>query len=503
MGFQGSGFSEADWAKLRRITEHAPDVTMVLDTECQIQFINWTAPGLSVDQVLGTSVYTYVPADQHAAMRTCFRTVRETGQPGGYGNVYDAPGGGKLEWESRVAPITDGGEVIGFTVFSRDVTQRNASDRERTRFFDLSVDMLCVAADGYFKRVSPSFSTVLGFSEEELLSRPFMELIHPDDRARSEEILRGLLAGQEVIDFEIRIQCRKGGYKLISWRSRADTATGRIYAVGRDITTQRTLETQVREAQKMDAIGQLAGGIAHDFNNLMLSVLVNAEFAGEAVGDDSELAEFLTEITRAGQRATALTKQLLAFSRSESLQTIELDLNQLTEGMLQMLRRLLPASIELDFIPGNRLPHIRADKNQIEQVLLNLCVNARDAMPNGGRLTIETETVLVNGRFRESYPWAKPGRYVLLSVTDTGCGMSKDITQRIFEPFFTTKPTGKGTGLGLATVYAILKQHDGMVHVYSEPDVGSTFKVYLPAATRMATAVGSKADPGRPGLSTR
>jgi CheY-like chemotaxis protein len=194
----------------------------------------------------------------------------------------------------------------------------------------------------------------------------------------------------------------------------------------------------------------------------------------------------------AAQRAADLTKQLLAFSRRQHLRPVPVDLNELTRGLMKMLRRLLPENIILDWIPGHNLASVNADPTQLEQVIVNLCLNARDAMARGGQLTMETENVLINGRYCESHPWAKPGRYVLLSVTDTGVGMTAEVQERAFEPFFTTKAEHHGTGLGLSTVYGIVEQHDGMVHVYSEPGVGTTFKVYLPADSRLAADVGDK-----------
>src|SRR5690606_37586027 len=221
-------------------------------------------------------------------------------------------------------------------------------------------------------------------------------------------------------------------------------------------------------SQKMDAIGQLAGGVAHDFNNLMLAILANTELALGEDGASAEVEEHLKEIQAAGERAAALTKQLLAFSRRQPLRPQIVDLNQLIHGLMKMLTRLLPENISFEHLAGHELASVSVDPSQLEQVVVNLCVNARDAMPNGGRLTLETENVLVSRRYAEAHPWATPGRYVLLSVTDTGIGMTREARERAFEPFFTTKPAHQGTGLGLSTVYGIVRQHDGMVHIYSE-----------------------------------
>ncbi len=256
-----------------------------------------------------------------------------------------------------------------------------------------------------------------------------------------------------------------------------------------------SLEEQVRVAQKMEAVGLLAGGVAHDFNNLLQVIQGYTAMALDSGSTWPERKSHLDQVKAAAERAAQLTQQLLAFGRQQTLRKSDLDLNQAISELLKMLRRVLGEQISVDFIPGHDLGNVYADRAQIDQVVLNLCVNARDALAAGGRITLETENVLVNGAFRESHPWAKPGRYVLLTVTDNGVGMDRETLSHVFEPFFTTKPTGKGTGLGLAVVYGVIKQHDGMIHVYSEPGQGTTFKIYLPIVARSATAVGPKHTP--------
>ncbi len=255
---------------------------------------------------------------------------------------------------------------------------------------------------------------------------------------------------------------------------------------------KKKLEARLRESQKLEAVGTLAGGIAHDFNNLLQ--VING-YADMLLGDMDEGRPerfSLKEISMAGKRAASLVKQLLAFSRKQILNPEGLDMNEVVSQLLKMMGRLIGEHIRLDFVPGHRLGTVYADRGMMEQLLINLCVNARDAMVDGGSLIIETENVAVNGSYCETHPWASPGRYILVSVTDTGCGMDKETLDRVFEPFFTTKAQGKGTGLGLATVYGIVKQHQGMIHAYSEPGKGTTFKVYLPVAERLASDVGTK-----------
>ncbi len=259
-----------------------------------------------------------------------------------------------------------------------------------------------------------------------------------------------------------------------------------------DITTLKHIEKQLVQAQKMEAIGQLTGGIAHDFNNILQAINGYAQLAEQDTHEQHPARESLTEIRKAAERAANVVNQLLAFSRRQLLEPCCLNINDTIGSLVTMLKHVIGEHIDLDFIPGHQLASIMADQTLLEQVLLNLCVNSRDAMPQGGHLTIESENVFFDQNYCNQNLWARPGRYVLISVTDTGCGIPPEMVGHIFEPFFTTKSEGVGTGLGLATVYGAVRQHDGMVRVYSEPDKGTTFKIYLPAVERPADTVGTK-----------
>jgi signal transduction histidine kinase len=302
---------------------------------------------------------------------------------------------------------------------------------------------------------------VLGYSEDELLARPFVSFVRPDDVAATQAVMGQLEGGEAIIDFENRYQHKDGRCRWISWRSVPVGRERRIYAVGRDVTESRALQDQLRHSQKLEAIGQLAGGIAHDFNNLLQAIQVNSEFALRRAGDPARVAKHVGEIAQASAQAAELTGQLLAFSRRHSLTRETLDLDELSGDMLALVERLLPENIEV-VVDGCGMPcRTEGDRALLEQVLLNLCLNARDAMPRGGRLHIETARKRLDARYCERNPWARPGRYAVLCVSDTGEGMEPEVMERVFEPFFTAEAHGKGTGLGLATAYGIVRQHGG------------------------------------------
>ena len=254
----------------------------------------------------------------------------------------------------------------------------------------------------------------------------------------------------------------------------------------RDITERRLLEDQLRQAQKMEAVGQLAGGIAHDFNNLLTAIIGHAQLALQGTAENSSVHDDLREVESAGERAAELTQQLLAFSRKQVIRPQVMDLNREIRRMTKLLQRLIREDIDLQMTLAPDLWRIMADPSQVEQVLINLVINARDAMPAGGRIILETNDAELGEDYALEHLGVKPGRYVMLAVIDNGCGMSEEVRKRIFDPFFTTKPEGEGTGLGLSTIYGIVKQHGGNIWVYSEEGRGTTFKVYLPATETRA-----------------
>lgn len=473
---------------LDALTSGTADVLGVMDTEFVIRYVNWTAPGLTREQVIGGSIFALVPPGYADVARACFERVLRRGEPDEFEMMY--PGvDGWIIWKVRVGPIMHGGVGIGAFTVNSDVTEERRGSADRDRFFSLSLDMLMVIApDTRLKRVNPAFCETLGYEGSELVGKSFLDFVLADDAERTQSVHAEVLKGTPVADFENRYRRKDGTSRVFSWRATVDPITGDVYAVARDITEQRATETRLRHAQKMEAVGQLAGGVAHDFNNLMQAVLANAELARMPGGVSPRVEQHLREIEAAGLRAAELTKQLLTFSRRQPLHRAPVDLDELIRGMQKLLERLIPESITIDIVTGASQGSVNADRTQLEQVILNLCVNARDAMDRGGRLTLETAHVVIGEEDCLLNPWARPGAYVRLSVTDTGAGMSAEVRERAFDPFFTTKGDHGGTGLGLATVYGIVQQHDGLVNVYSEPDLGTTFKIYLPSDDRAPTA---------------
>ncbi len=326
---------------------------------------------------------------------------------------------------------------------------------------------------------------IYGYSSvKELKTAPVIERHTPESYARYQERKEARKLGKPLPpDYEISIVRRDGEIrhlavfrKEVLWDSQKQFQT--LYL---DITERKQLETQLVQAQKMKAIGTLAAGVAHDFNNLLTAILGYSQLALADLGDNESLRRDIEEIKNAGERAASLTRQLLTFSRQEVLQPKIFDLNALVTNIEKMLRRLIGEDIELVTVLEPRLKSIKADPGQIEQVIMNLVINARDAMPEGGKIIIKTESIFINEEYCKFYPDARTGEFVSLLVEDMGAGIDKEVMQHIFEPFFTTKEPGKGTGLGLSVVYGIVRQHGGWINAYSELGQGATLRVYLPS----------------------
>jgi two-component system cell cycle sensor histidine kinase/response regulator CckA len=419
----------------------------------------------------------------------------------------EAEGGGFEEryWSPVNSPVLGPDGQILYIIHSvKDVTEiirlrekgidqqkleEELKGEERFRkAFNANPEPISVAtiAEGRYIDVNESFLRTTGYRREEVIGRTSLELNfweRPEDRA---QFIEKLNEEGSVRDTEITFRTKSGEKRTGLNSAEAIEIGGQkcVFA----ITGQKVLEKQLRQAQKMEAIGQLSGGIAHDFNNLLSVIIGYCEVLEEQLPPTSSLLKDCEQIRKAGERAAALTRQLLAFSRQQILEPRVMDLNGAVLEMEKMLRRLIGADIELCTALDASLGSIKADRGQIEQVIMNLAVNARDAMPQGGRLTVETANVELDEDYVRQHPHQQPGPHVLLAVSDTGIGMDAETQARMFDPFFTTKELGKGTGLGLSTVYGVVRQSGGHIWVYSEVGHGTTFKIYVPRVDKAVVA---------------
>jgi PAS domain S-box-containing protein len=417
-------------------------------------------------------------------------------------------------------PIRDeAGRVTSIFVEGSDITERHATEEALRRSeaslrelnadlerrvieraqargltWQLSPDLLgALNSNGYFETSNPAWQTVLGWTEAEVARMSIFELLHPEDREHTRAGFELTQVGQPAIGFVNRYRCKDGSYRYISWVGIPEE--GYVYCTGRDVTAERAAQAELtvaqealRQGQKMEAIGQLTGGIAHDFNNLLTGILGSLALVRRRLESNQtdDVPRLLDAATSSAQRAAALTHRLLAFARRQSLDIRSNDVNRLISSMQDLLSRTLGERIELRCLLAEGLWPALTDANQLESAVLNLAINARDAMPHGGRLTIETSSVDLDEAYTSSYEDVQSGEYVAITVSDTGIGMSPETLSKAIDPFFTTKPIGEGTGLGLSVIYGFAKQSRGHLHLYSELGHGTTVKLYLPRASQNA-----------------
>ncbi|CAN5577218.1 hypothetical protein BH10PSE4_BH10PSE4_00610 [soil metagenome] len=411
--------------------------------------------------------------------------------------------GGIVRWIGANTDIEDQKNIAdALATLNATLEQRVAQQAaERDRLWQTSQDLLVVVGDdGVFRAANPAWTSVLGWRPDEVVGKPHLTFVYPDDRPDSEGALVQALDSTLPV-FENRCLHKDGGFRWIAWI--ASSENGVVYATGRNITAEKqaaaelaTAQDALRQSQKMEAVGQLTGGIAHDFNNMLAVVIGSLDLLSRRLsGGDARAQRYLDAAGDGARRAALLTQRLLAFSRQQPLQPEAIDGNRLVAGMSDLLRHSIGAEIRLETVLAGGLWTTFADPNQLENVVLNLAVNARDAMPEGGRLTIETQNAHLDERYAATHLGLTPGQYVLIAVTDTGSGMPADVIEKAFDPFFTTKAVGKGTGLGLSQVYGFVKQSGGHVKIYSEPELGTTIKIYLPRLRGASSAGEAEAAP--------
>ena len=399
---------------------------------------------------------------------------------------------GVHKWARTIGhPVVDGGRVTRVMGSFQDVTERKRGESERERLMfamEQVVDTVIITdPDGIMQYANTAFERVSGYTRSEVIGKnPRILKSGQQSREFYRELWTTISSG-EIWRGTI-VNRRKDGntYTVESTISPVRDSSGRIVnyvEVNHDVSAQRLMEERLRQAQKMETVGQLAGGVAHDFNNMLQVIITYTEMALGMVEPGERLHKYLFEIRRAAQRSAEMTAQLLAFARRQTVTPKILDLNDSVSGSRKMIQRLIGDSIDFVWVPGHDLWKLKMDPTQLDQILANLAVNARDAIDGVGKLTIGTHNVVLDDAYCAVNPGFIPGTYVLLAVSDDGCGMDKLSLDHLFEPFFTTKGQGKGTGLGLATVYGIVRQNNGFISVYSQPEQGTTFKVYLPRTT--------------------
>ena len=482
--------------KYRGLFENSTDFVFTLDLKGNFTDVNKAAEeltGYTKNELIGMNYKDYIPDDTHENISKAFKRIYNEDKP-----LKDFPlevrikDGSTRFFETCVSPLRKGEEIVGLQGSSRDISDRIRMEEELKKSVSQyrilienlpqkiflkdrrSVYLLC--NEKYARDLKIKSEEIFGKTDNDFYSRELAEKYRFDDQRLMEENKIEDFEEQYVLDEEerwvhtIKVPVKDG----------KGDVTG-ILGIFWDITEEKRLKEQFLQAQKMEAIGVLAGGVAHDFNNILTTIIGNAQLAQINMEKDDLLYESIEEIKKAGERGSRLTSQLLAFSRKQIIQPTMLNLNDIITNMEKMIGRLIGEDVKLLMNLEPKLFPVKMDKGQIEQVIMNLVVNAKDAMPEGGKLIIETANMVLSGDYFSKHSIiGYSGNYVMLSVSDNGIGMDKEIQKHIFEPFYSTKEKGKGTGLGLSTVYGIIKQNNGFIWVYSEPGQGSVFKVYFP-----------------------
>ncbi|MGH9716253.1 MAG: PAS domain S-box protein [Candidatus Acidiferrales bacterium] len=463
--------------------------------------VSWNAGaerlyGYAGGEVLGKSGNILLPPDGRDELPAMLERLKSGETVALHETVHVRKDGQRIEVSTAISPVNDAtGKMVGAAAITRDISDRKKAEERFYKAFHANPEPITIGRldDGVYIDVNESFLNVTGCSRDEVIGRTSVDLKfweRADDRA---VMLKALEKHGSIRDVEITFLTKSGQQRIGLNSAEIIEIDGKkcVISIFRDMTEQKMLESQLRKSQRMDAIGQLSGGIAHDFNNLLTVMIGHSELLEERLARSGTSLRSVEEIKKAGTHAASLTRQLLAFSRQQMLEQQVLDLNGIITDLEKMLQRLIGENIEFQTLLDPKLGNIKADPGQMQQVIMNLVVNARDAMPNGGKLLIRTADAEIGQNFEGEQQLAA-GPYVLLEISDTGLGMDVETQAHIFEPFFTTKDVGKGTGLGLSTVYGVVKQSAGHISVDSAPGRGTTFSIYLPKTA-------AKALPRKPG----
>jgi two-component system cell cycle sensor histidine kinase/response regulator CckA len=476
--------------RFRLIAEHARDLIALLDREGRFLYLSpsWeSALGYPAGALLGTVALELIhPDDWPEGAKLGEGKLREL--------RHRKADGGWLWVEGLSYSVAGRLTASRFAVIARDISERRRADDRLHDLFENANDLISTSdLDWRLTSANGAFARRSGYARPELIGMKFDQLYTADSVSRAREMRRRKLEGEtRATTYEMEMVAKDGGSVPIEVSTRLIVEGGKpvgTHSIGRDLSERKLLEEELRQAQKMEAVGQLAGGIAHDFNNLLTVISGYTEILLRRLGREGEESKEVVEINKAAERAAQLTGQLLAYSRKQLLKPRALDLNNVVTETQTMLKRLIGENIEFSTTLAEDLGSISADEGQIEQIIMNLVVNARDAMPEGGTLLLETSNFALADVSTSRRPDIAPGDYVVLTLADSGQGMEAATVARIFEPFYTTKARGVGTGLGLATVYGIVKQSGGYIELESEPGIGTTFRLYFPQVAEEAEAV--------------
>ena len=475
--------------------ENAHDIIFTLDQKGRFRALNAAGEktlGYTRDQGAVMTLEELVTPESKDAYRIWMLQLAQQGQSG-FELTLVAKGGNKVIIEVNARLLMQDSHIVGVDGIARDITARKAAEdalRESEERFASAFRVSPVAigimslADDCFHEVNESFLTLFGYGRNEVLGRRTTELAFWSKAEQWLGIRNALLQNKSVNGVECRFRTKAGEERiaLVFMEQLLMRQTPCALFFAHDITQRHHLENELRQVQKLEAVGRLAAGVAHDFNNLLTIIQGNIELSRSRANLTPQLEHSLEQVSNAAQKATGLVRQLLTFSRKQVMQPQRVNLNELLGASIKMLKHLLPSQVvvRINFAPD--IPIVRADPIMVEQVLMNLVVNARDAMPRGGEITLSTTTIDISADYVKLHPEASEGKHICLAVTDTGCGMDAETQAKIFEPFFTTKANGKGTGLGLATVYGVVRQHNGWIEVESVCDRGTTFRIFFPCS---------------------